>query len=286
VAVLSVDLAFRRWSNLGVVVLDRARYRKQPCALPTLPGTVRPEFLKYPSSLSRRFAPSITCEILPFSAPGLDPELDRGPIDPNVLAGRLNHLCNIRGIRILMLDGPQAWKSSYNGLQFARVGERQINTLAKTGLPGVVKPRTCRPYAEFCLYVYEALCRRGWRRLDTRCHSASPQDRVLVESHPSGAWKSLGLKTLPSRRRAKISDLAQAYAALRAIVPFTTNRPPNHDQLQAIVAGLPGLALEAHDTAALRIVGAAPRREDGQWREGFILLPVPPLSPLGLRWIN
>jgi len=294
VAVLSVDLALRRWSDLGVVVLDRASGRKQaglrPVPQPSrFDQLLRPKFLKCPVGPldeSASTLPLVNCEILPFSAPGLDPKLDRGPIDPDILAGRLNHLCNIRGIRILMLDGPQAWKSRYNGLQFARVSERQINTLAKTGLPGTVKPHTCRPHTEFCLDVYEALCRRGWRRLNTNDRSASPQDRVLVESHPHAAWKSLGLKPLPSRRRAKISDLAQAYAALRCIVPFTTNRPPNHDQLQAIVAGLPGLALEARDTAAVRIVGAAPRREDGQWREGFIVLPLPPLAPFGLRWLN
>jgi hypothetical protein len=72
-----------------------------------------------------------------------------------------------RGIRLIMLDGPQAWKSKSNGCAHARVSERQLNTAAKTGLPGMVKPGTYRPFAEFCLDVYEALCRRGWRRMDT-----------------------------------------------------------------------------------------------------------------------
>ncbi len=106
--------------------------------------------------------------------------------------------------------------------------------------------------------------------------------RILVESYPYAAWKSLGLKPLPAKRRAKVSDLAEAYGALRAVVPFTTNRPPNHDQLQAIVGGLPGLdlglALEEHNPARVRIVGNPPRREEGHWREGFIVLPVPPAS--------
>ena len=39
-------------------------------------------------------------------------------------------------IRVLMLDGPQAWKSRDNGLEHARVSERQLNTACKTGLPG------------------------------------------------------------------------------------------------------------------------------------------------------
>jgi hypothetical protein len=211
---------------------------------------------------------------------------DAGPVDANILAGRLNHLCGVHGVRVLMLDGPQAWKSRSNGLEHARVSERQLNTAAKTGLPGLVKPVTYRAFAEFCVDVYDAMCRRGWRRLDTLAQPGSPPQRVLVESYPHAAWRSLGLKALPSKRRCKVSHLAEAYAALRMLIPFTTNRPPNHDQLQAIVGGLPGLALEERNAAGARIVGHPPRREDGHWREGFIVLPLPPVKPLGVRWLD
>jgi hypothetical protein len=166
------------------------------------------------------------------------------------------------------------------------VSERELNTAAKTGLPGMVKPNTYRPFAEFCLDVYDALCRRGWRRMDSSDRTAVHKDRVLVESYPFAAWKSLGLVPLPSKRRTKVSDLAAAYGALRALIPFTTDRPPNHDQLQAIVGGLPGLALEERNSAAIRIVGNPPRREDGHWREGFIVLPLPPHEPASLRWLD
>ena len=269
-AVLSVDLACRRWSDLGVVVLSRAA-----SPLPV---------------------PPITCEIIVLEPPGLGAALDQSrihsAIDPEILAGRLNHLCVVRNIRILMLDGPQAWKSAANGLQHARVSERQLNTAAKTGLPGMVKPATYRSFAEFCMDVYDALCRRGWRRLATRPQPDAPSpaaaslERVLVESYPHAAWKSLQLKPLPAKRRARVSDLAEAYAALRAVVPFTTNRPPNHDQLQAIVGGLPGLALEEHNPAAMRIVGNPPHREQGHWREGFIVVPLPPRTTSSVRWLH
>jgi hypothetical protein len=269
-AVLSVDLACRRWSDLGVVVLSRAA--------------------------SRLPAPPVTCEIITLDPPGFDAAHDQGSIDPEIdpeiLAGRLNHLCAVRNIRILMLDGPQAWKSAENGLKHARVSERQLNTPAKTGLPGMVKPATYRSFAEFCMDVYDALCRRGWRRLRTRPQPDAPEqaaaslERVLVESCPHAAWKSLELKPLPAKRRARVSDLAEAYAALRAVVPFTTNRPPNHDQLQAIVSGLPGLALEEHNPAAMRIVGNPPHREQGHWREGYIVVPLPPRTPFSVRWLH
>ncbi len=271
--VLSVDLAYRRWSDLGVVVLSRMRAPE-----------LRSPFEGAPAD------DSIACEIVPSHASGLgsdlDPQLPPGPIDANILAGRLDHFCGVRGIRVMMLDGPQAWKSCGNGLEHARVSERQLNTAAKTGLPGMVKPITYRPFAEFCLDVYDALCRRGWRRLETREQPGSHQERVLVESYPHAAWKSLGLKPLPSKRRARVSDLAEAYLALHSLIPFTTDRPPNHDQLQAIVGGLPGLALEERNAAGARIVGHPPRREDGHWREGFIVLPLPPARPTSLRWLH
>lgn len=260
-AVLSVDLAFRRWSDLGIVVLDRGRpvADQEPGGCP------------------------IACEILPLNAP--EPGV-AGSVDANVLAGRLNHICGVRDIRVMLLDGPQAWKSRHNGLEHARVSERQLNTAAKTGLPGMVKPVTYRAFAEFCLDVYDALCRRGWRRLGTQGQPGSAQERVLVESYPHAAWKALGLKPLPSKRRARVSDLAEAYAALNALIPFTTNRPPNHDQLQAIVGGLPGLALEERNTDGARIVGNPPRREEGHWREGYIVLPVTPVKSGMLRWLH
>jgi hypothetical protein len=150
----------------------------------------------------------------------------------------------------------------------------------------MVKPVTYRHFAEFCLDVYDAMARRGWRRLDTREQPGSAPERILVESYPHAAWKSLGLKPLPAKRRARVSDLAEAYGALHSLIPFTTNRPPNHDQLQAIVGGLPGLALDERNSAAARIVGNPPRREDGHWREGYIVLPLPPVRRPSIRWLH
>lgn len=294
-AVLSVDLAYSLWSHLGIVVLDRMppQHSPNPLHLGTaLP--LRPMFAGQDES--ERVRMPISCEIVTSFAPGLDENLGpapAGPVDANLLAGRLNHLCGVRGIRVLMLDGPQAWKSRTNGLEHARVSDRQLNRAAKTGLPGMVKPLTCRTFAEFCMDVYDALCRRGWRRLATSEQPGSlpgdTHERILVESCPYAAWKSLGLKPLPPRRRARVSDLAEAWAALRSLIPIATNRPPNHDQLQAIVGGLPGLALEARNSAAARIVGTPPRREEGHWREGFIVLPLPPVKqdkPVKLRWLQ
>lgn len=268
-SILSVDLACRRWSDLGIVVLRRSGGSPAgagPFAEPAGAGSSR-----------------VDCEILPWAGPDGSPH---EPLDAEILAGRLNHECGARGIRVLMLDGPQAWKSESNGLLHARISERLLNTAAKTGLPGQVKPATYRTFAEFCIDVYDALCRRGWRRLASCSEPGRENDRVLVESYPYAAWRALGLQPLAAKRRAHISHLAAAYTALQSVAPFTVNRPPNHDQLQAIVGGLAGLALEARREDEARIVGTAPRREDGHWREGFIVVPVLPQRTVSVRWLN
>jgi len=145
VAILSVDLAHRSWSDLGIVILDRVRSKTalvDAYGANVKPGTVR-------------------CETIRFTAEGLNSlnsfapaSQAMNPVDAEVLAGQLNHLANVRGIRAIVLNGPQAWKSGANGLEHARVSERELNTSAKTGLPGVVVPRTYRAFAEFCMDVF------------------------------------------------------------------------------------------------------------------------------------
>ena len=236
-AVLSVDLACRSWSDLGVVVLEQKGLQ-------------------------------IACEIIRWQSPTPPPVVE--------LALRLNQLALERKVGVLMLDGPQAWKSDDNGEAFCRVSERALNTSAKTGLPGTVLPGTYERFVGYCLALYDALGRLGWQRLATREHEHELPARILVESYPHAAWKSLGIAPLPAKRKCRVSHLAEAYLRLTELLPITTSQPPNHDQLQAIVGGLPGLAIEQGNQTASRIVGEAPRWENGHWREGFIVLPLPP----------
>jgi hypothetical protein len=247
-SVLSVDLACRSWSDLGVVLLEQ---KGSPNGLPI--------DLK------------IACEIIRWQDPTPPPVVE--------LALRLNTLCLERGAGVLMLDGPQAWKSEDNGQEFCRVSERELNTSAKTGLPGTVLPGTYERFVGYCLALYDALGRLGWQRLATREQPEVMPQKILVESYPHAAWKSLGIPPLPAKRKCRVSHLAEAYAALTALLPITTSQPPNHDQLQAIVGGLPGLAIEQRSGLGTKIVGQPPRWEDGHWREGFIVVPVAPSHP-------
>ena len=269
--VLSVDLACRSWSDLGVVLLEQK-------------------------------GPLIACDIIRWNDPYPPPVVE--------LALRLNEVCLERGAGVLMLDGPQAWKSDEDGQSFTRAAERAVNTAAKMGLPdshgsGTVLPGTYERFVGYCLALYDALGRLGWQRLATREQPESGPGKILVESYPHAAWKSLGIPPLPAKRKCRVSHLAEAYAALTALLPLTTSQPPNHDQLQAIVGGLPGLAIEERNQAAkavgavgirtesragMKIVGQPPRWEGGHWREGFIALPVRPdpekTGPNIIEWMS
>jgi hypothetical protein len=244
--VLSVDLACRSWSDLGVVLLEQTEH-------------------------------GISCEMIRWTDPYPPPVVE--------LAIRLDAICTERNAHVLMLDGPQAWKSEDNGHEFCRASERELNTPAKTGLPGSVLPGTYERFVGYCLALYDALGRLGWQRLATQEQSETVPRKILVESYPNAAWKSLGIVPLPAKRKCRVSDLARAYAALTALLPITSSQPPNHDQLQAIVGGLPGLAIEqttvrrAATPIRSRIVGQPPRQEGGYWREGFIAVPVPHSTP-------
>ena len=112
--IVSVDLAYKNFADVGVVALHRTASR-----------TVR-------------------CDIIP---------LLKGRPTPDSLAEQIDHICLERGARTLLLDGPQAWKSPYNSLQHSRVCERQLNTPAKTGEPEVVKPANYTAFVVFSIAV-------------------------------------------------------------------------------------------------------------------------------------
>jgi hypothetical protein len=199
-AVLSVDLACRSWSDLGVVVLEQK-------------------------------GPLITCDLIRWQDPYAPPVVE--------LALRLNTLCVERSVGVLMLDGPQAWDSAHAPAATTAQDDRAAG--------GAPLPGSYERFVGYCLALYEALGRLGWQRLagrDQPRNEGGAPGKILVESYPQAAWKSLGIAPLPPKRECRVSDLAVTYAALTALLPIKTSQPPNHDQLQAIAGGLPGLAIE------------------------------------------
>jgi hypothetical protein len=269
VAILSVDLAYRRWADLGIVVLER------------IPG-----FADEPGPSGN--AP-ISCEMISSTGGAVDSGLDDGRVAGDILTGRLNHLCGIRKISVMVVDGPQAWKSHENGFQHSRVSERQLNTAGRPGFQAWSSPsRSGHSLSSALTFTTASAVGTGRAESTSSTRSAKRHDQQphCCRELSVCCMEALGLKPLPSKRRATVSDLAEAYGALCSGIPIITNRPPNHDQLQAIVGGLPGLAIEERNSGAMRIVGNPPHREDGYWREGFIVLPLPPSQPLSLHWLQ
>ena len=231
-AVVSVDLAYKAYANMGGVVLRE--HRDHVCG-----------------------------ELLPIPLAGQ-------PLPAN-LARFLNQYCADAGVRVLLLDGPQGWRAVDSAFPHSRCCERELNTPAKTGLPGSVKPANYREFVSFSIEVFDALCELSWLRLSSVGAALHANRRVVIESFPLSAWRSLRITPLPAKRKTKSTDLEARLQALGGILPLHLSSTPTHDQLQAVVAGLAGLAVEKNNWNACVAAGVPPFADDGCWREGFIL---------------
>lgn len=172
------------------------------------------------------------------------------------------HQCNW-----IAVDGPAGWKSAANPLEHSRTCDRAINAPAKVGLPGVVKPRTYAPFVQFSVKLFDALAARGYPRLESG--AVDPKHKKAIEIFPMACWSRLGLKTLPAKKKCK--DIEVWARTLMDRVAFSSN--PSHDQLQAVIGGLPALWLGTGKADMVHAVGEDPVFEGGYWREGFVLVP-------------
>lgn len=231
-AIVSIDLAYKSYADVGAVTLRN--HRDHVCGeLFTIP------LAGHPSSVE--------------------------------LAGFLNQYCVDVGAQVLLLDGPQGWRALESASVHSRACERELHTPAKTGLPGIVKPANYRDFVIFSVGVFDALCSLGWTRLSELGVVLQPNSRVAIESFPVAAWHSLGIAPLPAKQKTKLPDLEARLLALGDILPLQLSGRPTHDQLQAVVAGLAGLAVERNAWSACAVAGLAPFVCDGCWREGFIV---------------
>jgi hypothetical protein len=230
--ILSIDLAYKRYTDVGAIVLEQSE-------------------------------DAIRCEQLNLQLSGA-PSAER-------LADRLDVICRQKNIRLILFDGPQGWKAPKNGLIHSRCCERELNTPAKTGEPFVVKPTNYCDFVKFSIATYDFLADRGWSRLPKVGVLFEDANRWLVESFPYSAWRRLGIIPLRSKAKSKADDITKRLEALRQVFPIEVNFIPSHDELQAIVAGLSGLAIERGDWQSCIVSGRAPSFEDNYWREGFIV---------------
>ena len=238
--VVSADLAYRTYRDTGIAVLEASES-------------------------------AIECAFVDAASAGL-----LGEPSPDILADFLATLCIEVGATALILDGPQAWKDPGNGLEHSRVCERALHTPAKTGLPGVVKPGNYLPFVVFAIAVFDALADRGWPRYAG--NTGTGGQPIAIESFPMSAWKRLGIPILPAKARSQPEDLTSRLDTLRAGIPLRIASAPNHDELQALVAGLAAVGLRGSPLVGAHSSGVAPYKIDGAWREGFIVNPAWPAA--------
>jgi hypothetical protein len=235
--VISVDLAYKRYSDIGIAVLHRTV------------GAVECTFVD-PDSEQLNVSPT-----------------------PESVAHYLVDLCEKYKATLLMIDGPQGWKSPTNGLQNSRQCERELNTPAKTGLPDVVKPRNYTSFVTFSINVFDCLHQLGWPRLQELNPMIMASQSVAVETFPLAAWRKLAINPLPAKRKATAKDIQVRQNELQQRFGLNLSTIEiSHDQLQALVAGLAGIAIEANEPEHYLVCGTSPVVIDNLWREGFIVV--------------
>lgn len=198
-----------------------------------------------------------------------------GRPEASALAKTIIALAEQLGARLLFIDGPQAWKAPDNGLLHSRICERQLSTQGKTGLPCFTKPSNYAPFTAFAVDLFDQLASLGWSRLPDEL-ALSSSSRFALESFPTSAWRSLGLKPLPGKANTPVGTVQAKLTELSCLLPISVEDAGDltHDELQALVAGLAGIAVEGHASCAVALSGVTPFELEGTWREGFIVNPV------------
>jgi len=236
--VLSIDLAHTTIRNLGLCLLEEKQ------------GRIASSIYLEPSQL------------------GL-----ADPPDSTAFGAAIFKFCLEEHIHLLLLDGPQGWKDPANGLVHSRVCERMLNTPAKTGTLGQVKPANYTQFVQFSIAVFATLVARG-ARLATDAVIKPAQDGLLVlESFPLSAWRKLNIVPLPAKSKATPFVCESKCCELLMHVGLESKVCPSHDELQAFVAGLAGIAIVGQKDNGYVAEGAPPFQHEGHWVEGLIVNP-------------
>lgn len=196
------------------------------------------------------------------------------PPEPKPFAHGLEAFCRNNGVSVLLLDGPQGWKSERSGIEHMRLCERVLNTPGRSGLPGEAKPRTYLPFIQFSIALFDSLRRlHGWTLLLENWAEQRPQ-RWVVECFPTSSWKTLGLSRLPGKTRAISADLEKWRSDLQQATGLNIPSSPTHDQLQAAAVLPVGLAIAAQARSRVLLSGMNPIFTPEGVREGWIANPI------------
>ncbi|MFY7948507.1 MAG: DUF429 domain-containing protein [Gemmatimonas sp.] len=241
--VLSVDLAYKRHRDIGVVLLDATE-----------------------TGIEATIVDALLAD----------------PPHAHTLADWLHALAERHHVAGIAIDGPLGWKAPGTDAPHCRMSEKAVRAPGKTGLPpDGVKPRGYLAFTEFSIALFERFTTRYGYALPGSGHAVPEKQgatgdrgaRFVTETFPTAAWRSLGLTPVPGKGRTTPDALREAVARLTARVPLQLDRAPTHDQLQAVVGGLAPLAWSRGHTQRVTLAGEPPHRLDGCWREGYIMIP-------------
>jgi hypothetical protein len=149
-----------------------------------------------------------------------------------------------------------------------------LNTPGKTGIIGNVKPKTYLPYIQFSIDLFHELrIRHDWELL-TSDWNERPWKRWLVESFPTAAWRTLGLKKLPAKAKSTSDHLITWREDLRNLTGMKLPDTLTHDELQAAVVLPVGRAIVNGEEEKVILAGVDPYlTKDGVVLEGLIANP-------------
>lgn len=238
--ILSVDLAYKSYDDFGFCLLGESA------------GKV------------------VDLQYLYYKAIGLGGIPQAGAFAQSVL-----NFCLNQGVSILMLDGPQGWKDPDNGLLHQRVCEKHLNTQAKTGTEGKVKPANFKSFVLFAIDVFSTLYKSSQVSLVVEPRIRVPAKGILlVETYPYSAWQNLNIRPLPGKKKCTPEQIAQNAEALKRRFDLPKTKSPTHDELSALVGGLAGVAMATGNVFGYVVSGVPPKLvSEGHLVEGYIVNP-------------
>jgi hypothetical protein len=215
--VLGVDLACRTWRDNGSALLEFGPDGWQACQV---------NVIRWPD----------------------------GPLTADVMADAIDKYARATGVAAVCLDGPQGWREPGIGPTdrdgCGRWCEYETRTQGKTGEYGTTYPRNQYGWISFCIDVFALLAAQGHVQLvndpDTmRLPPPKSGEYVILEVFPTSIWRVSGLNPLPGKRRTSEVQLRdyRCRLATRYGMPDGFISNGSHDDLQAVVAALAGVAL-------------------------------------------
>lgn len=238
--ILSVDLAYKSYEDFGFCLLAESK------------GKV--SNIEFPSCMTIGLSGAPRAEVFVH----------------NVL-----DFCLRKTISIIMLDGPQGWKDPENGLPHSRICERILNTQAKTGTKGTVKPANFTAFVSFAIDIFRIFHNSGQTSLVMKSEIELTDGKILlVETYPYSAWQALEMRPLPGKKKCATEQVLLNSEALREQFSLPRVKCPSHDELSALVAGLAGVAIVSSNRAGYIASGIPPKLAPGGFlMEGFIINP-------------